>query len=129
MVKICGRPINIAPETTSFLIDVNQWLGFQNQKVLFPWSGAIPEGWANKPVPNANSPKFVSVTGILASKKFVGTSKRFHVDIVSVTFLGSAPLAFTTQGEYSNASTTPQTDFLHSGDSNPQGETKSGDIF
>jgi len=129
VVRVCGRPNNIVPETASFSIDVNQWVGLQNQKALFLWSGTIPEAWAIKPMPNPNSPKFISVTGILAGTRVAGTSKRFHVDISSLTFLGSAPLAYTTQGKHSNSRTTFKTDFPHSVNPNPQGKAEGGDIL
>lgn len=67
---------------------------------MFPWSGTIPDGWTHKPIPNPNSSKFVSVSGTFAGVKTVGSSKRFHVDIASVTFLGSAPLASSTPRGY-----------------------------
>jgi len=124
VVRVCDRPGNVVPETVPFDIDADQWVGFQNQKVVFPWSGTIPEGWASKPIPNPNGVKFVSVTGVLAGMRFVGTLKGFRVDIASVKFLGPAPPAYTTQGEYPNSRPTTKTDFPHSVDANPQGEAK-----
>jgi hypothetical protein len=90
-VRVCGRPSKIVPETASFEIDINQWVGFQGEKAVFHWSGTIPDGWQRKPTPNPNSPKFISVTGVLDSMMTVETTKRFHVNIASVTFLGPAP--------------------------------------
>ena len=100
VVKVCGRPSNIVAETATFDIDVNQWVGFGNRKAPFPWSGTIPDGWHNKPVPNGNSLKFVSVTGILTGMRSGGASERFHVDITSVTFLGAVP--YQVQGDHSS---------------------------
>jgi len=76
-------------------------MGFSNKKVAFPWSGTIPQGWVHKPIPNPNSPKFVSVSGILAGIRTDGNSKRFHTDITMVTFLGPVPATYATQREYS----------------------------
>lgn len=130
VVKICGRPINIVTETASFDIDANQWIGFHNQKVLFPWSGTIHEGWMNKPVPNPNSPKFVNVTGILAGVQTVGKLKRFHVDIVGVTFLGAVPAGPSSQSKSTHLkgiSTLRLT--ICSVNPNTQGEAKGGNIL
>ena len=114
MVRVCGRPINIVPESLSFDIDTNHWISFPNKKALFPWRGTIPEGWKFKPIPNQNSPKFVCVSGLLAGISTEGTSKRFQVDIMLVTFLGSAPPAHATQSEYSALQSTTPTDFSRS---------------
>jgi len=124
VVRVCDRPGNVVPETAPFDIDADQRVGFQNQKAVFPWSGTIPEGWASKPIPNPNGVKFVSVTGVVAGMRVVGTLKRFCVDITSVIFLGPAPPADITQGKYPNSRPTTQTDFPHSIDTNPQGEAK-----
>ena len=87
----------------SFEIDAAQWISFPNQKAVFPWSGTIPDAWAHKPMPNPNNVKFVSVTGIFAGTRIVGALKRFRVDIASVTFLGTAPPVYTTQGKYTSS--------------------------
>lgn len=89
-MRVCGRPNNVAVQTASFNIDVNQWVSFHGAKAAFPWSGTIPDVWRHKPTPNPNVPKFVSVTGVLNGIRAAGAAKRFHVDISSVTFLGSA---------------------------------------
>jgi hypothetical protein len=93
VVRACGRPSNVTQQTASFNIDVNQWVGFQGAKAAFLWSGTIPEKWPHKPLPNLHNPKFVSVTGVLNGVKVSGAAKRYHVDITSVTFLGSTPPA------------------------------------
>ena len=100
LVRVTGRPSNIVEETRSFDIDGAQWISFPNQKIAFFWSGTIPEGWKHKPMPNPKNPKFVGVTGILVGLRGVGASKRFHVDISSVTFLSPVPPAHTTKGKY-----------------------------
>ena len=124
MVRVCGRPINIVPESLSFDIDTNHWISFPNKKALFPWRGTVPEGWKFKPIPNQNSPKFVCVSGLLAGISTEGTSKRFQVDIMLVTFLGSAPPAYATQSEYSALQSTTPTDFSCS---TGEGETEGRD--
>ena len=86
-------------ETFTFEVDVAQWIIFPAQKAIFPWSGTIPDGWNHKPMPNPGGLKYVHVTGILAGTKGTGTSKRFHTDITSITFLGSAPPGQVAQGE------------------------------
>lgn len=91
LVRVSGQPSNIAAETSSFDIDAWQWVSFGNQKVPFLWSGTIPSGWTSKPMPNPNFPKFVSINGTLLGMRDAGALKRFHVEILSVTFLGSAP--------------------------------------
>jgi len=125
-VRVSGRPSNIVQEAASFDIDAGQWTSFANQRAVFPFSGSIPEQWTNKPMPNPNSLKFIGVTGTLAGIRLVGTLRRFCVDIVSVTFLGPAPPAYTTQGKYSSSHTLTRTDFLHSINTNSEGEAKGG---
>ena len=51
-------------------------------------------------MPNPNSPKFVAVTGTLDGMRGAGASKRFHVEITSVTFLGIAPQSYMAEGKY-----------------------------
>ena len=51
-------------------------------------------------MPNLKNPIFVGATDILVGLRGVGASKKFHVDISSVMFLGPVPLAHTTKGEY-----------------------------
>jgi len=102
LVRINGRPGNIVEEARSFDIDGTQWISFPNKKAAFFWSGTIPEGWKHKPMPNPKNPKFVSVTGVLTGMRVAGVSKRFYVDISSVTFLGAAPPAYTTKAATPN---------------------------
>ena len=56
---------------------------------MFPWSRTIPEGWAHKPIPNPNAPKFVSVSSTFTRMRTVGTSSRFRVNIATVTLSSS----------------------------------------
>ena len=96
---------------------------------MFPWSGTIPEGWTHKPIPNPNAPKFVSVSGTFTGMRTVGTSKRFHIDIAMVTFLGPAPPAPVAQGKYSGLRTMTQTDFPTALTPTPKGKRKAGINF
>ena len=52
---------------------------------------------------------------------------RFQVDIVSVTFLGPAPPAYTAQGKYLNSCASIQADFLHSVNPNSKAKAKGRD--
>jgi len=71
-----------------------------------------------------------NVTGILAGMRVVGTLKRFHVDIASVTFLGPALPAYTTQGEYPDSRPTTQTVLLPTAMTpTPKGRRKAGISF
>ena len=121
LVRVSGRPSNIVQETASFDVDAGQWTSFSNRRDLFPFSGFIPEQWTNKPIPNPNNPKFVAVTGILAGTQLVGTLKRFHVDIVSVTFLGPVPPS---QGTYSKSCYLTLTELHHSVNPDREGEVR-----
>jgi hypothetical protein len=78
-----------------FHINVIHWISFPNQKVPFFWTERFPQGWKHKPLPNRNNLKFVSVSGTLTSIEAVGDTKKFHIEIASITFLGPAPSAYT----------------------------------
>ena len=102
MVRVCGRPSNIVQETGSFDIDAKHWISFPNTKALFPWSGIIPSNRKHEPIPNPSGPKFVSVSSFFAGIKTEALQRGFTLILTLVTFLGSAPPAYTTKGEYPN---------------------------
>lgn len=79
-----------------------------------------------------NNLKFVSVPGILARTKDVGGTKRYQVDIIGVTFLGSIPGVHPAlQGLYSDIFVTSQTRPTHLKASapTPKGKRKAGFNF
>jgi hypothetical protein len=126
LVRVTGRPSNIVEGTGSFDINVIQWISFPNQKVPFFWTGRFPQGWKHKPVPNPNNLKFVGVSGILTGIETSGDTKKFHVEIASVTFLGPAPPAYTAKGQYFcfDPSSMNRTDFSSSVDADSKRKAK-----
>jgi hypothetical protein len=74
-------------------------------------------------MPNPNFPKFVSVNGTLLGMRDAGALKRFHVEILPVTFLGSAPPVQPTPGKSIvnfSPSPTNHTDLPRSNDTEPE---------
>ena len=128
-MRVCGRPSNIAVATGSFDINVNQWVSFQSGKVIFPWTGTFLRTWKSRPTLNQNNPKFLWVTGVLDSMRGTGASRRFHVDIMSLTFLGSAPFSHRAQRVYLLPSSAPQTNLPCSIDPDPREEEEDSHLF
>jgi len=95
-VVINGKPSKINQEKLTFEIDVGQWVSFGKEKALFPFSGSVPQDArkGNRPFPNPNSPKYLSVVGFLTAAFSENNTKRFAVEIDSMTFLRSAPQTF-----------------------------------
>jgi len=82
-------------EALTFEIDVRQWVNFGKEKALFPFSGTVPRNgrWNenNRPFPNPNNPKYMSVIGFLTGILSEDGKKRFSIEIDSMHFLGAAP--------------------------------------
>jgi len=80
----------------TFKIDVGQWVSFGKEKALFPFSGSVPQdAWkGNRPFPNPDSLKYLSVVGFLTAAFSESNTKWFAVEIDSMTFLRSAPQMF-----------------------------------
>ena len=96
-VAITGKPSKIKHETFTFEIDVGQWVSFGKEKALCPFSGTVPQDArrnGNRPFPSPDTPKYLMVVGFLTGAFSEDNTKRFAVEINSMTFLGAAPQTF-----------------------------------